>query len=90
MKIKDGFILREVADTWVVVPLGKRVAQFNGLIRLSETGAFLWLNIDQGKEKAALTDLLINEYRIDRETAAADIDAFISDLYQKNLLEEAG
>ena len=42
MKIKDNFILRKVADSYVVVPVGKLTLDFNGIINLNETGAFLF------------------------------------------------
>ena len=42
MKIKEGFILREVAGNYIVVAVGSAVKQFNGVITLNETGAFLW------------------------------------------------
>ena len=40
MKIKDGFILRTVADSCIVVPVGERSIDFSGVITLNEVGAF--------------------------------------------------
>ena len=42
MKIKNGFILRNVSDAYVVVAVGEAAKDFNGMITLNETGAFLW------------------------------------------------
>ena len=42
MKIKENYMLRKVADCYVVVPIGEAVAEFNGMINLNEVGAFLW------------------------------------------------
>ena len=39
MKVKDGFLLRQVAGAWMAVPVGERLAQVRGLISLNETGA---------------------------------------------------
>lgn len=41
MKIKEDFVLRKVADSYVVVPVNKLTLDFNGIINLNETGAFL-------------------------------------------------
>ena len=41
MKIKDGFMIREVAGSYVVVPVGKRADEFNGMVHWNETGSFL-------------------------------------------------
>ena len=42
MKIKDGFVIRNVADTFVVVPVGDKLVDFSAMMTLNETGAFLW------------------------------------------------
>lgn len=42
MKIKEGFILRNVAGSYVVVPIGEATLDFNGMMSLNETGAFLF------------------------------------------------
>ena len=42
MKIKEGFILRNVAGSFVVVPVGDATIDFNGMMNLNETGAFLF------------------------------------------------
>ena len=42
MKIKDGYLHREVAGNIIVVPVGEASMNFNGMINLNETGAFLW------------------------------------------------
>ena len=42
MKIKNGFILRNFSDAYVVVAVGEAAKDFNGMITLNETGAFLW------------------------------------------------
>ena len=42
MKIKEDFILRKVADSYVVVPVNDMTVDFNGIINLNETGAFLF------------------------------------------------
>ncbi|MEQ8154199.1 MAG: PqqD family protein [Clostridiaceae bacterium] len=88
MKIKDGFMLREIVDTWVVVPLGERVVEFNGLMTVSETGALLWKGIEEGKNVGSLVDSIIAEYDIDKETASADTLEFIAAIEKNGLLEQ--
>ena len=41
MKVKDGFVLRAIAGSNIVVPVGAATAQFNGMITLNDSGAFL-------------------------------------------------
>ena len=51
MRIKQGFMLREVANNFIVVPVGKASEKFRGLITLNSTGAFLWRNLEQETTK---------------------------------------
>lgn len=64
MKLKDGFILRKVGGQNVVVAIGKASLDFNGIIRLNDTGKFLW---------EQLISAMLDEYNIDRETAEAEL-----------------
>lgn len=40
MKIKEGFAKRNIAGSEIVVPVGKKALEFNGMVTLNETGAF--------------------------------------------------
>ncbi|MCX7709020.1 MAG: PqqD family protein [Clostridia bacterium] len=87
MKIKEGFMLREIADSWVVVPVGKRVVEFNGLISLSESGALLWQKLENGAAEEDLLKSMLHEYEIEEDAALADIRDFIRTLDEKGLFE---
>jgi len=88
MKVKDGFMLREVAGQWIVVPLGDNVVDINGIITLSASAALLWKELENGVENPdALADALLKEYDIDRETALADSKEFIGKLKDKDMIE---
>lgn len=87
MKIKDGFILRKIADTDMVIPIGDNIAYFNGIISLNETAAFLWKKLSEGSEPSVLSEELMKTYHISRETADEDTNRFITQLQMANLLE---
>ncbi len=86
MKIKDGFMLRTVADSTVVVPYSEAV-DFNGMITLNRTGAFIWKQLQTETTRDELIALLIKEYSIDKATAAAGADSFIKRLGEEGFLE---
>lgn len=86
MILKDGFVLREIADTWVVVPVADRVVEFNGLITLSESGALLWKKLAEGCDSSILLQSILQEYDIDEASAKSDIEEFIAALTEKGLL----
>lgn len=87
MKIKEDFILRKVADSYVVVPVNKMTLDFNGIINLNETGAFLFELLQKGAERDKLVDKMLEEYDVDREKAEADIDVFIQKVRDADVLE---
>ena len=87
MKIKEGFLLRNVAGNNVVVPIGKATLDFNGMMSLNETGAFLFEKLIEGTSKEQLIEDLINEYDINKELAEKDVENFIAKVESEDLLE---
>ena len=87
MKIKNDFVLRKVADSYVVVPVNSLTLDFNGVMNLNETGAFLFEQLQNGIEKEELVCKMLDEYDVTREKASADIDAFISKLSDADVFE---
>lgn len=81
-------MLREIAGSWVVVPLGARVVEFNGLISLTETSALIWKMIEEGSTKEQILAKILSEYDVDEKTAKKDIDEFIQTATEKGLIEE--
>ena len=79
MKLKDGFILRQVAGETVVIPSGDDL-DLNMMITLNDTGKFLWELLEQGADRAALVTALLAEYDVDERTAAAGVDGFVRKL----------
>jgi hypothetical protein len=88
MKVKQGFLLREIAGSWIVVPIGQRVVEFNGLMSLSESGAMLWKRLEEEVEdEQVLVNLITEEYDVGESEAREDILAFITSIAEKGLIE---
>ena len=65
MKIKKGFVIRKVGGECVVVPVGEMSKDFHGMIRLNETGAFLWnLMAEKNCSEDDLVDAILAEYAL--------------------------
>lgn len=86
MKIKDGFMLRKVGGQNIVVALGEASRSFNGIIRLNDTGVFLWQKLQQETSEEQLLAALTAEYSVDPAQAKADIAEFLSTLKKAALL----
>ena len=87
MKIKGGFVLKAIADSYMVVPLGSYVKEFNSIIKLNESGAFLWSQLESDKTETELIDAMLSEYDIDENTAKIALESFLSKLKENDLLE---
>ena len=86
MKIKDGFLLRKVGGQNVVVALGEASHSFNGIIRLNDTGVFLWKQLQQDMTEEQLLSAITAEYDIDPAQAQKDIAEFLESLRKAALL----
>lgn len=73
MKIKDGFILRTICGEHVVVGEGLAQVNFNKMLSLNSSAAYLWEAVT-GKEFTVedLTRLLTEKYDVSAERAAED------------------
>ncbi|MBQ7385842.1 MAG: PqqD family protein [Ruminococcus sp.] len=86
MKIKENYMLRKVADCYVVVPIGAAVAEFNGMINLNEVGAFLWRQLESDTTPEAVVAAVLEEYEVDEAVAKADVDKFVKELQEAGLI----
>ena len=87
MKIKKGFIVRKIGGQNVAVAIGEASKSFNGMIKLNETGKFLWDSLAKGAELDELVAKVLEEYEIDEATARADVEKFVESLKGVGALE---
>lgn len=85
MKLKPGFILRQVAGENVVIPAGSDL-NLNLMITLNDTGAFLWKLLEQDTDEEAMTAALLAEYDVDEHSARAHVAAFVNKLKEQDFL----
>ena len=80
MKRSADFLLREVADTQVLVPIGTAAVSFPGMVTLNGTGAYIWELLEQEQSLQTLAEALMDRYAVDQETAQRDAEAFVAKL----------
>ena len=85
MKMKDGFLLRQVAGQTVVLPIGGDM-DLNLMITLNDTGAFLWDKLQEETDEAALVAALLAEYDVDEATAKQAVADFVAKLNANGFL----
>lgn len=87
MKIKGEFLMRQVVGEYVLLPVGDTALKFNGMIALNPVSAFIWEEIEKGKETESILDDILEEFDVDRATASADMEEFISKMKENGFLE---
>ena len=85
MKLKDGFIVREVAGQIVALPTGDDL-DLNMMITLNDTGRFLWEKLENEVSKEELVTALLAEYDVDEATAKAAVLSFTAKLSANGFL----
>lgn len=88
MKIKSGFVIEQVGGSYLAVATGERAASFRALIRLNDTGAFLWKLLSEGDmTKEELLSRMLEEYDVTEELAKRDITKFLEMLLKADILD---
>ena len=82
MRIKEGYTIKKLGMGYVVVPIGQASMEFNGVIRLNESGAFLWHSIQDGADTRdkLLAAMLEHFDGLDETTAGQDLDEFLESI----------
>ena len=88
MKIKQGFVLRNVVDEFIVMPTGDNIAKFEGVVVLNEVSAFIYKQLENYVSREDLLAAMLEEYDVDEATAAADLDALLEKFAEMGVLEK--
>ena len=86
MKLKAGLTLRKVGTEYLVMKDNTKSIDFNDVLSLNETGAFIFNLLKEEISKEELLDKILNEYDVSAEIASADLDEIIKILKENNLL----
>ena len=89
MKRNPNFLLRRVADSVVVVPVGAATAAFPGMITLNDTGAYLRELLEQEQTVETLTVAMTDRYDVEQDLARKDVEAFVGRLIPTGAILES-
>lgn len=88
MQACNGFVLRNIADEWLLMPTGDNIRQFGGTVLLNEVSAFIWEKLQQPVTRDGLLKEMLDEYATDEATAAAVLDALLAEMKQMGIIQE--
>ena len=88
MRIKDGFVLREVAGQVIVIATSEASVEFHGMVKLNATGKRIWQGISDGLSSQEIARSLASEYSVSEDKALADVNAMVERMRQAGFLCE--
>ena len=88
MKAKSGFRLRELGNEFILVGESLEQINFNKMITMNETAAYLWQKVMDGQDfdAAKLADWLTAEYEVSHEQALADAETTIQSWLEAGII----
>ena len=85
MKLNSGYMLREIAGEYILVPVGANDGRAS-LIQLNELGAFILSHLDGSKTAEDIADDIIGEFEADKQTVLADVNSFIDSMRELKVI----
>lgn len=88
MRVEKEFVLREIAGDYIIIPTGKTVLEFNGLITVNEVGVDIWNMLQEEVTFEDIVQGILKEYDVEEEVAREDIQEFIDTLVSGGILKK--
>lgn len=86
MKLKEGFVTRQMGDEQIMVATGD--VRFSGIVRSNTTAAFIVECLKEETTREAIVAKMLEKYDADRAVIAADVDKIVAKLRSINALDE--
>lgn len=77
---KKDIVAREMEDETVLVPLASHVADMDTLMKLNETGAFIWKHLDGKRSLRDIVSLILETYEVTRPEAEEAVEEFMKEI----------
>lgn len=87
MKIKENYVMREVAGQAIVIAVGEESERFKGMINLNRTGKEVWRYLEKDMDLVEIVKKIVEKYDVDENTAMQDVENMINKLFQSGILE---
>lgn len=88
MKLRGEFVVRQVMDNTVAIPVGQTVLRLNGMILLNDVSKIIWDCLEQGTNLESIVKTVTDAFDVSTDEARTDISEFCDKLRNLQLLEE--
>ncbi|WP_294577616.1 PqqD family protein [uncultured Thomasclavelia sp.] len=87
-QIKSGFLLREVADEYVIIPIEAQGPIANAVMAPNDTAVFLWKAFESPKTINDVVKMALEQYEATEEVIRNSVIRFVADSLKYNIMEE--
>ena len=88
MVAKTGFVLRNIAGEYILMPVNENITKFNGTLLMNGISAFIWEKLQNPVSREDLIKAVLDEYDVDEDTARADLDQLLARLRELDVIED--
>ena len=86
MKLKDGVVISDIGDEYMLISSGVCNTKFSGALILNEVSYFVLNQLKEEKTYESLLDSVLSEYDVSREIAERDLNKIIEEMKENDLL----
>ena len=88
MKAREGFILRNLAGEYLLMPKGEKIKNYDSVVLMNELSAFVWEKMQNPVTQSYLLEAVLNEYDVDEKTAREDLDGLLAELKEAGVIDD--
>ena len=88
MKLCGEFVVRQVMDQTMAIPVGQTALRFNGMILLNQVSKVIWSCLEQETDLSKIVTAVTDSFEVSPEEAQTDILEFLDKLRKLQLLDE--
>ncbi len=85
--MSNSYLLRKVADEYMLVPIGETQNKKRFIVKLNKTAAFIWEEYDKGCTVDGIVTALTEKYKVSKELATADVEKYLEHLRLNYIIE---
>lgn len=82
-QLKSQFVVREVGDELILVPLTSNIARMNEMFVINEVGKLIWESLSDNSDIESLTAIVLDHFEVAEDVARKDVEVFLKRLEEK-------
>ena len=88
MKLRGEFVIRQVIDEVLAIPVGDMALEFNGMIMLNDVSRVIFECLSKDTSAEEILSAVTEKFEVTADQAGADITEFIDKLREINIIED--